>query len=162
MAGVLIATVVLSLIGVGLIGYAIKLLVQRQKTRSWAQTSGEILESNVEDAERIFKDPRPGRLSYFYPSVRYSYKVNLVSYESTVFDNRHRPSEPAYEKNVRNFTENYAVGKTVTVFYDPEHPEKAVLHTNAPMGDVIFLVLFGISVFACGLSFLMLYYVGSL
>ena len=162
MTNLLIATAVMLLISTGFIWYAIKLLLQRRKTRSWAQTSGEILESNIEDAERIFKDPRPGRLSYFYPSVRYSYKVNLVSYESTVFDNRNKPSEPAYEKNVRNFAENYAVGKTVTVFYDPEHPEKAVLHTNVPIADVIMLILVGISMFACGLSFLSVYYVGSL
>lgn len=161
MTNLLIATAVMFLIGGGFLGYAIKIFIQRRRTKSWAQTTGEILESNVEEAERIFKNPRPGKLSYFFPSVRYSYKVNLVSYVSTVFDNRNKPSEPAYEKNVRSFVENYAVGKTVTVFYDPEHPEKAVLHTNVPVADVVTLVIVGTSLFFCGFSFFMVYYVNS-
>lgn len=161
MTNLFIAAAVMFLIGGGFIGYAIKIFVQRRRTKSWAQTTGEILESNVEEAERIFKDPRPGRLSYFYPRVRYSYKVNLASYESTVMDNRNTPSEPALEKKVRDFAEQYSAGKTVTVYYDPEHPEKAVLNPNMPITDVVTLVIVGISLFICGSSFLMVYYVNS-
>ena len=164
MASILIATAVMFLLGLGLIGYAVKDFSKKNEKKSWAQTTGEIIQSNADDIEEVINRERFDKNKHFGLDIRYTYMVNLTSYESS------KVSEAAYEgitglayseERVRAYAKQYQTGTKVTVYYDPENPENSILKPNAPVGRLVFFILMGISILICGLSLLMLYYTGS-
>lgn len=165
MASILIATAVMFLLGFGLIGYAVKDFSKKNEKKTWPQTMGEIIHSNADDiVEKMMKRERYSEIKHFEFDIRYTYSVNLTSYESS------KVSEATYqgirgvaysEKELREYAKQYQTGTKVTVYYDPENPENSILKPNVQTGRSVFFILVGVSFLFCGLMFLLVYYTGN-
>lgn len=98
-------------------------LMNKQARETWATTQGVVVESRVEARNEAGAD-RPNvrygaRIAYEYVVNGKTYRSERVSYEGTLW----RPTREAAEADRARFAE----GQKVSVFYDPEKPERAVL-----------------------------------
>ncbi|TYQ25933.1 DUF3592 domain-containing protein [Pseudanabaena sp. UWO311] len=122
-----IAGLICIVIGLGSAFYLLWTLRQQHMSKHWYTTTGEILESNIEEDS-----------DGWYPHVRYEYTVQRKRYAS----------ERLYFYAVNGSTKRdamkhlspYAVGKTVTIYYDPVKPEEAVLNRHVPLWRHFFLL----------------------
>lgn len=103
--------------------------------RKWPATTGTIVSS--ERAEGSFADADTN----WVPVVRYSYQANDRTHTSDVVASTRLVSGGA------SFTEKvlakYPAGSQVTVYYNPQEPEEAVLERSDP-GVKAMYILFGV------------------
>jgi hypothetical protein len=101
---------------------------------NWQTAPGRILTSG-------FKQPRiRGRTEYAIIDVHYTYEVANLTYSRTKvsFRNLDRPIRQAKDTAAR-----YRPGDIVTVYYDPEDPQEAVLEIGeSDAGEMFFAGLF--------------------
>jgi predicted membrane protein len=162
MFGLLISAGVLTLLGVGFVYFAIRKFIKRSQKKSWPQTTGEIIESNVDDAEKAVASMSRYTGKYGMTlMIRYSYKVNLVPYESDRFSSEVVRENILSKDKVRAYSKLYATGNKVTVYYNPDDHSDSVLDPSVNIGDVMFLTLIGVATFLCGLSLMIVYNVGA-
>ena len=147
----LVVSTVIILIGLGLFAYAGRIIAKRREKASWPQTTGEVLSSRIELGNKNRHN--------IVPDIRYKYKVNLVEYESTKISSALVDNQYVSAAQLEALREKYAVGKPVTVFYNPDDPAEAVLDTTAYIGDLVIFFVIGIMVLLCGFSMLMVYFV---
>lgn len=98
----------------------------RRASRDWLTTDGQIVESRVEQ-KNLGSGDRPGIL--FAPRIAYEYSVNghthqseRVAFSAVVWS---LAPQAAQTKCAR-----YPSGAQVTVYYNPERPEEAVLERD--------------------------------
>jgi len=120
------------LFGLALTGQAIFNLSKGSASTNWPTTKGEILESGF----------RTKGDNTSYPVVKYQYDVNGKTYDGDRIVFGSSADVPS------GTLDRYPVGGTVTVFYDPNHPESAVLETASTSSMYIFIVLGTIQVIA--------------
>lgn len=84
------------------------------------------------------------------PAIVYGYVVNGTSYLSSrvQFMNVVSGSSTFRDSLAKNISEEYPVGKTVTVYYDPDNPEDAVLEPGVGFAIIVCLVI-GTFVYCC-------------
>ncbi len=71
----------------------------------------------------------------YSPEVTYQYRIQDSVYENTTI----KFGENAYSsrRKADGIAANYPIGKNVTVYYDPEKPERAVLEPGVSAGSYI-------------------------
>lgn len=124
-----IAGLISIVIGLGSGLYLLWTLRRQHLSKRWSTTTGEVLESNLEEDS-----------DGWCPHVRYEYTVERKRYVS----------ERLYFYSVNGSTKRdankhlspYAVGKTVTIYYDPVKPEEAVLNKHIPLWQHFFWLFF--------------------
>ena len=106
-----------------------------RKAKSWHSTTGRVITSRVRSRKK-----RPGDEGYGAdsdvtnePEVEYTYQVG---------NRRHRCGritigERTSADELEAILARYPVGATVTVYYDPARPEKAVLERDLPTGMLL-------------------------
>ena len=119
------------LVGAGLVWWGSTILQNARASADWPSVEGRITSSLVDhstDAE--------GADSYS-PEVTFVYVEDGRSYESHTI----KFGENSYssERKAQEILSRYPMGQTVTVFYDPENPEKAVLEPGVSSGSYIVL-----------------------
>jgi hypothetical protein len=118
--------------------------------KSWPQTPGKVLLSEVERYEWE-NDNTHG--VWHFANIEYEYTVNGLTHRGVNFRSgeRVRGSERAMKK----FITDYLPGTPVTVFYNPENPEDAVLNQKVKDLSRIMLLsaIFWLMMLACGVSF---------
>lgn len=124
------------LIGVGLTFWGWTILQNARASASWPTADGKVTKSEVTrstDAE--------GSDSYS-PEVTYTYSVNNTGFSNDTI----KFGENSYgSRNKANgIAAGYPIGKSVTVYYDPEKPERSVLEPGVSAGSYIVI---GIGVF---------------
>ena len=117
--------VIVLLFGLAVTGYSIFNLSMGSSSTNWPTTEGQILESE-------FKTKGD---STSYPGVKYQYDVNGKTYDGERIVFGSAADLP------RGTLDRYPVGGTVTVFYDPNDPESAVLQTASTSSMYIGIVL---------------------
>jgi hypothetical protein len=98
------------------------LLYQQFQSKHWSRTTGKITESDVSFSSL--------RKTYSL-AVRYTYVVNGTRYASERFDfYRH-----GYTSNGAAMAKlsHYSIGSSVTVYYDPQNHQQAVLNRQVPV-----------------------------
>ncbi len=110
--------------------YIIKPLADEAKASTeWPTTSGIITASEMtkewkKDEQNLNKG------DYMYSAeVRYNYSVGGKQYEGTRIDAAQ--SSTSSESSVKETLQEYAMGNIVTVYYNPESPNKAMLIPGA-------------------------------
>ena len=107
---------------------------QAREARSWPQTRGKVVTSAAEVREvRVSDDEREEgyRLeSRNFANVVYEYSVN----GRKVSCNRISIGEDLGNFQVAEQLQKYPAGKIVTVYYNPRHPDQAVLERDLPKG----------------------------
>jgi hypothetical protein len=124
------------LVGVGLSFWGWTILQNARASAAWPTAEGTITSSEVTrstDAE--------GADSYS-PEVTYTYSVNNAGYSNDTI----KFGENSYSsrRKAQEIVDNYPAGKNVTVYYDPERPDRSVLEPGVSAGSYIVL---GIGVF---------------
>jgi hypothetical protein len=105
-------------------GYEVMSAYQSQH---WPSVEGEITSSYVQQDVRSIEDS--SKKPTFSPKISYQYSVGGKTYtgEKISFSG----GEGGEKKNKAQAVVNrYSSGKKVAVYYDPNHPEKAVLETG--------------------------------
>jgi hypothetical protein len=97
--------------------------MNKRARSQWATTEGRVVESRVEARNPPNAD-RPSirygaRVVYEYAVAGKAYRAERVSFDGTLW----RPTREAAEAD----RARYAEGAKVSVFYDPERPQSAVL-----------------------------------
>lgn len=115
-----------------IIGLVVKLWEIR-KARRWPYTEGTIIFSGVESARK--------RRQHIGRSIDNALATNepRIEYEYQVAGKKHRCrritiAETIGPMELQSYLTRFPVGKSVTVYYDPANPQKAILERELPMG----------------------------
>lgn len=94
-----------------------------EESQAWSATSGQVTESYVRESQS--RDSEGYITTSYYSEVRYLYQVMGVEYngDKVAFGG----SVGGSRKQANERIAQYPVGKTVTVYYDPNNHEDAVL-----------------------------------
>jgi hypothetical protein len=103
------------LVGIGVAVLGVRTIRKANLSANWPTTDGSILKSEIACAE--------GR---YEPMVVYRYAVDGKPHQGTEigFGNRISSSD---SRHATSYSDKYQVGALVTVYYDPENPNTAVL-----------------------------------
>ncbi|HQE92460.1 MAG TPA: DUF3592 domain-containing protein [Anaerolineae bacterium] len=110
--------------------YVARGILRGLRSVNWHETSGEILFSKV---EQYYRGRDVARELF---QLSYSYRVDDVGREG------HRWSYKSYTwlfGDLHKLAAKYAQNYAVTVYYDPLHPENAVLEKGTTRADIILL-----------------------
>jgi hypothetical protein len=107
-------------------------VVHAVRSTGWPTATGKVLSSEVE--HRFGKGP------HFTARVRYEYQADGQRLEGSEIHFAQRRFR--FESGAEQVISRYPVGSTVTVHYDPDEPETAVLETS--QGDAYLSVLWGL------------------
>ena len=109
----------------------------------WASTEGQVLSSTVTRVKRL-NDP-----ASYYASISYEYEVGGTKFTGDrVFLGEYGTGSAG---PMQEIVDRYPVGKRVTVYYDPQDPNKAVLERGARLAS-FGLLLIGLLFSAVGLG----------
>ena len=93
-----------------------------RRTKKWPRVSGEVKSSKYE----LKKSESYDDITYsHFARVKYKYTINSIDYQSNQIFIGDENSSSDYLSKQR--VEKYTPGSIVTVYCDPEHPEKSVL-----------------------------------
>lgn len=131
-------------IGFLLLRHAVNARRMGKLAQKWPTTTATVLESNIEE--------EPGRSAM--GSVNVAFRL-LVKYEYTVGDKVHQGDRVSFGRatfdyvTASNVKDQFAEGKQVPVWYNPENPEDSVLAPKTTVGMLsrvpgIFLIVTGI------------------
>ncbi len=128
----------LILAGVGLFFWATPGLVRSFGNQTWPSVNGRITDSRWHN--KIIGQSALRPTSKFIPKIEYSYSVNSSEYKGTTI------SLDAFEDfdrlTAKTKLEQYATGREVKVFYDPNHPGVSCLEVEKPsLLNVVALIL---------------------
>ena len=106
-----------------------------EESQAWSATSGQVTESYVRESQS--RDDDGYITTSYYPEVRYIYQVLGVEYtgKRIAFGG----GVSSGRKNASEMITQYPVGKTVSVYYDPNNHEDAVLERR--MGSKGLLII---------------------
>ena len=130
--------------------FGIGILQRSKETWSWPSTQGRIVSSAI-NSVMSFDIDNP-RAENYEPVITYNYAVAGKLHEGK----RIRLTGMTYHKAwARGIAKRYRVGRTVTVYYDPDSPEKAVLERGTD--GIAYFVMFtvGAGLLALGIFFLL-------
>jgi hypothetical protein len=144
----------------GLLGliFLIIALVSRKKaqtSQSWPTTPGTVLSSSIEEHTEFDSENQSNSIN-FQPVVQYRYKVmgqeyigSKIAFGANRFDHA----------RAQSISSRYVPNAAVTVHYNPQNPQDAILETQAA-GSKVFLwigiVFLVIAVSACCLTVVLL------
>ena len=124
----------------GIIGVVILVKYFRDKkktdeSQSWSSASGKITESYM----RREASMESGSTIY-YPEVQYDYEFlgtkytgDRISFGGSSGNSNRKKSEETLAK--------YPIGQNVTIYYNPNNPEDAVLERKMGTGGTVFLII---------------------
>jgi len=107
-----------------------------EASQSWSSASGRITESYVRRADSV--DSEGYSQTHYYPEVRYEYDLLGATFtgDKIAFGGNTGYGSP---KKAQETSIKYPVGAGVTVYYDPNNREDAVLERR--VGGKVFLIV---------------------
>lgn len=138
--GVVCFSAVFIAIGAAVLVFTLRNRKKSQESMSWPTVGGIIVQSQITSSSSTDSD---GYTTNTYsPNVVYEYSVIGQAYQGKriSFDTLSSGSQ----KNAERIVGRYQVGAPVTVSYDPQKPQEAVLErrVSSPTGGIIFSVIF--------------------
>ena len=109
--------------------------IRQNASRNYLQTTGVVLRSEIKFA--TFSGPRHSQSSYPTAVVRYSYSVDGLAFESDCY--RYLGTHPS--ANAAGIVNALQKGAPVTVFYNPQNIQDAVLSSGLNKTDRGFFYL---------------------
>lgn len=137
----------LVLLGLLLLALAGKSALEHRRQSSWRTTPGVVTVSEVKTLSGV--TGKGERKERFFASVQYTYTVDGQQYVGEAVRRfwKQRQDEFETDYDAERVVNRYPVGKSVTVFYNPESPEEAMLQRGVWLGTLA-LVLLGIAAVA--------------
>ena len=121
----------LSLLGLWMVILRFRNAARARASQNWPSTQGQIITSYV----RVEQDSEEG--PSFYPEIHFKYQVAGREYVGAKID--FSPPEDDQEKAEEKVAK-YPENASVRVYYDPQHPSKAVLERRAAGGSALLIV----------------------
>jgi len=121
-------------VGLMALGFGAMLFLDVQEVKGWPSTTGVVEQTWID--ERYDSGGRGQSSHYDYtPGVQYSYQVDGVTYYSSQV----AKMQSAYSSyaGAQGYIEQHSVGSPVTVYYDPAHPDDAVLEKNSDTESLV-------------------------
>lgn len=119
--------VIFLLIGGLALETGISSLHEGSDTKTWPGVSGIIIASSIDKTTHAYRrgvnNSASGGVSYT-PVLVYDYQLGGTTYTGTVI---YKSFAHALEFIAEKYIEQYSVGSSVTVYYNPENPEDTVL-----------------------------------
>lgn len=112
-----------------------------EESQAWSATSGRVTESYVR--REVSRDSDGDTTVSYYPEVRYIYQVMGVEYTGSrvAFGGTVGRGRKKSEEKIAN----YPVGKPLTVYYDPNNAEDAVIERRmGSQGMLIMGIIFAL------------------
>jgi hypothetical protein len=129
------------LIGAGLTIWGWNILQNARASASWPTAEGVVLSSEVTlSTDADGSDSYSPEVTYRYLALDSSYENRTIKFGENSYGNR---------RKAQDIAAGYPVGKSVTVYFDPESPARSVLEPGVSGGS--YLVL-GIGLFFIVLS----------
>ncbi len=155
---ILIAGLAILFIGIGLVLILINQRNKRraQKSMGWYETHGTVDRSQVRVENDVFSDDEQGASQPMYSAdVAYSYQVKDMVYTSDRISFGGKSSSSNRLK-AEEIVERYPVDSEISVFFDPEKPQDAVLErtyqgSNIFLGTGIGFIVIGVITIIVGL-----------
>lgn len=119
---------VFALGGIYLVYLGIKNVRKARVAQNWPSAIGQVAGVDVRESQSTDSDG--DRRTNYYPIVRYTYVVNGQSFAGDRLAFGPRTGSGRYAK-AQAMANRYVVGAPVTVYYNPENPEEAVLEKRA-------------------------------
>lgn len=119
-------------------------------SENWMTTTGRILATNVE--ARTSHSSDGGRSTAYYPNIVYEYQVHGQTFQNNQVTVGMQVGRGNY-MTVQQQINNYPVGSTVQVYYNPENPAQSALERTAPgnryliMAVIFIVVILAITTF---------------
>jgi hypothetical protein len=131
--------------GIALTVFALRMLWTVADSRNWPTTEARLLRSTVLEHR--------GQARGYQPSVAYQYVVDGITYTGTAID--WGRFEYRTRDKAQRVADEYVVGKSVMIHYDPLRPHRAVIEPRGSLMYVIVLLMgagftiFGIVIGLC-------------
>ncbi len=124
-SGLPFATIML-LVAIGMMCWGLSMIVDAGNNTGWPTTQGVVISASVDKEIRTWTNSSGIRTqrTVYVPRIAYRYTVNGQEYTSTTIG--YSTSEVRSGIN----SGEYAPGKPITVYYNPEDPSDAVLVTG--------------------------------
>ncbi len=125
----------------GIIGVAMLFVYFRSKkkveeSQNWSAVQGYITKSYIR--RETDTDSDGDRSTSYFPEVLYTYEFHGQEYTGDKISFGGKTGS-SHHKKAQNFLAQYPVGQGVTVYYDPNNPEDAVLVRTA-VGKLILII----------------------
>jgi hypothetical protein len=152
--GWMIALVVIVIVAIGagavMIGVAIDTYRDGKETEGWTATSGQVLSSSIDsETSTVRRNGRTREKTTYSPIVRYAYTVDGVRYEG---DHIRADDHGGSYSRASEIAGRYPEERETTVYYDPDHPERAVLVRGAETAQIYLYGGFGVFFVMVGLG----------
>jgi hypothetical protein len=112
-------------------------------SRDWQPATGQVFSSRVVSRRSSDNDSNT-----YSPEVAYTYSVMGQQYRS----NQIFVGSPVGGWGARKTVNRYPAGSTVQVYFDPQHPEQAVLERRSPLGIFMLIFALGMGGAFCGVG----------
>ena len=100
-------------------------LLNATSSYHWRSTEGKIVRCSVELMPREPREPRGSRTRRYHAEILYEFTVNGVTIFGDCFSLNDHHSGSSTDKE--GLEHQFRVGRTVTVYYQPEDPQECVL-----------------------------------
>jgi len=108
-----------------------------RESENWVSASAQIVSGNI--------SARRGSKSTSYVlDIKYAYKVLGQSYENNQFSFGSEGTGYDTRKKAEGMLAKYPIGNQVTIFYDPNNPQQAVLERKYDSTGAILAVIIGV------------------
>jgi hypothetical protein len=137
---------ILSVVGLFALGSALRSKRLANVSQSWQGTQGQVIASDINKSTS--NDSDYGHSTSYEAIIRYTYSVMGKDYtgERVNFGIRNTS-----EKSARETVARYPINTSVTVFYNPDKPEQAVMEQASSSGWL--QIVIGIALFVAGIYF---------
>lgn len=142
---IIIVSGLISALGITALVIGMQEIIDATSSRDWPEASGTVIHSKIENTETTSTGKRNREYSY-QADIKYKYFVNGKTYVG----DRISWGEVSNKDIAQRRVDNYPVGREITVYYDPEIPEKSVLEPGYSSG-LLFLPLLGIGAILCAI-----------
>ena len=124
--------------GIVMLGYGGFFTYKGYESRSWPQTTGTINAAYVE--RKTSRDSNTRKTSYKYVArIRYGYAVNGQNYTNNRIGFGKNQYTSRRESKTKKYLEQFPVGRSMKVFYNPENHAQAVLTQGVTGGALLVL-----------------------
>ena len=124
--------------GLVMLGYGVFCIYNGYKSRTWPQALGTINASYAERQLRRESETHNSRIKYV-ARIRYAYTVNGRKYNNDEVGFGKSEYTSRRKSKIEKYLEQFPVGKSVRVFYNPENPGQAVLSQGVTGGALLVL-----------------------
>jgi flagellar basal body-associated protein FliL len=137
-ASMLLAVLIIA--GIALTWIGCYFIYKGYESRSWPQYQGKITASYVEKQRKRSSDTGSTSYDIYVARVKYSYRANGRSYtnDEIGFGGNEYTSKKKFK--TEQYLNQFPVGKSVTVYYNPKKNKQSVLRQGVTGGSLLILV----------------------